>query len=455
MFSRISLQGRVAAAIFLTAVFMATAARAQDPKPADDKPAADRAKKEKPATKPASRTKGGGYQWASVNRDAEQNRRFVVTWLRTFPTNAESIEKFRAYYVGYGFKRLVDPRFLPKITDVRREFQRDLRDAKDVSGTSKDAFNELNALAFKNLPFIIRNPKFHPSARYNATLILGDLNLKKAARDRQAIPLPDVLPKLTGILMQPNQLPAVRVAAMIGIERQAEAIRKYDTAVFEANRGITISTMLKVLAEKEPRKGCSVDGNLWLRRQACEVLGELGDAGPGGTVAKALLATASDQEEPIWVRCAAARSIGQLADARSIDPKLASKTLSALAVDVCRHESQRATDAKTPVSKDQLVADLASVHASVTLLAKTHTNRPEVTQLAKKFEELYSGIETAQAGTLSSGRIQHGINAFLATASSVKPPIETPMSPDTKTTDDKVKPDPSPEITDPGPVDFD
>jgi hypothetical protein len=398
---------------------------------------------------------GGGYTWAKVDLRAGENRKYVVTGLRNFPVKPESIATFDGYYTGYGFKRLIDPKFLPQITEVRREFQRDLRDAKDVRGTTQDAFNHLNELAARILPYIIKDISYHPVSRYNATLILGDLNHEKATSDRAAIPLPQALPVLIGdILMDPRQSDAVRVAALIGIRRHAESMREHDAMMLAAGRAMTISTMLKIAGASKPAPNRTPEGHHWMRRQAVEILGALGDVGAGGAVANALVAVADEKEAPLWLRCSAAESLGRLkfkpTDAAAVKPEVVAKVLRSLSADVCRAEVERANSDNTPVSQEQLLADLGCVQSALkdalVLLSSTHPQKTAVADLVKKFETLYGDVAKANGGELSSASVESGLRQMLASAApAVAPPKENPMTlkEEPKKPDDKPMPEPA------------
>lgn len=366
---------------------------------------------------PKAKTGPKQYRWITVDHKAGQNRRFVISGLRSGAPN----EKFDNYYTGFGFRRLIDPKYLATITDVRREFQRDLRDAKGK------AFPHLNKLAFRTLPHIIRNEAFHPIARYNATLMLGDLNQVKASQGRAAIPLVDALPLLVGkILMDPNQIDAVRVAALIGIRRHAAAIREHDLAVLAAGKATITSTMLKIVGAKNAGKGRSPEGHQWMRRQAIEILGELGDAGLGGVVAKAMAETAADKESPLWVRCAAAHSLGQFkskpTDLAPVDAEKLADTLRDLAADVCMAEMNRAKGDKTGVSQQQLLADLGCVQAGLKAAGEPAKNA----EFVKKFDALYALVASAP-DTIPIATAERGLNQFLAVASKPQVPTDDPM----------------------------
>jgi hypothetical protein len=418
------------ATTFFSSINATTAQEAPRPAAATRKPA-DAAKP--PARKPvdaktAKATKRPSqikYEWRKVDFEAEKDRRYVIRYLRQ-GIPADSISKFRSYYTGYGFRRLIDPKFLPNIIEVRREFQRDMRDAPRGK-----ALGALNQVAFSTLKYIASKPTYHPIARYNATLMLGDLDMRIATETREAIPMREVAPVLVGLL-SPKQIDAVRVAALIGLGRHAEAMRDNDIAVLAANRRMIIGKMLSIIGEKEPPKQRSAEGHHWMRRQAVEILGAMGDVGTSGSIAKALVSAAADKESPLWFRCAAAHALGRLkikeAGPTVIDPKKVSETLRDLAAETCRAEVQRAKTDKSAVSQAQLLADLGCIQAGITQLAAVHARKPAVADLAKKFDALYKTVEGAGGG-LSGMRVESSLAQFLAVAQKVEPTIDTPKPP--------------------------
>ena len=444
--------GRLAVAAVATGLMLVAITRldAQEPRGAV-KPAAeaDAKKPEKPSERPDA---GPRYKWLTADEAVRSKiRSYVYRWLKNFPKSKESIANFDNYYKLYAFMRLVDKKHLENITEVRREFRRDMRDAKP------EAFEHLNNLAVRVLPSIIRNPRFHPVSRYNATLILGDLDLKKARGGKAAIPLPKALPVLVGdILTNPRQIDAVRVAAMIGIKRHASTMREFNVAALAAGRGLTIRSMLTLLTTVKAPAGRTPDGHAWMRRQACEVLGELGEVGPGGSIAKALVVVAAEKDSPLWLRCAAAHSLGRLKlnaeNAADVKPSVVAKTLRDLAEDVCKAQLKRAASQRQPVSQEQLLADLGCIRAGLrgdpegglVALSSTSPIKPAVAKFVEKFETFYTSVENSPAGVGLNSKVADGLRTLLSSDKPRVPPIDGPpkAAPEVDPADKPVDPKP-------------
>jgi hypothetical protein len=131
-----------------------------------------------------------------------------------------------------------------------------------------------------------------------------------------------------------NQASGVRVAAMTGV------IRHIRGKLPNNSTGPTSGAILSILREKQPIGDMSADGFAWLRRQATDAAGLMGDAGPGNAIAIELAAVAGDQQAPLSLRTAAAKAIGgiDLRDAGGLDGAKLTAILGDLAVDALEAE---------------------------------------------------------------------------------------------------------------------
>jgi hypothetical protein len=171
---------------------------------------------------------------------------------------------------------------------------------------------------------------YHPALRYNAMLMLGELNSEEAVifgEKKPAKPLIDTLPTLLASVTNPDQIDAVRVAALIGIRRHA------DVPLSAAARAQVIQRLLPLL-EMAPPPGRTPEGHAWLQRQVIEILGALGEPGTGGAVTLQLRKMMVDAARPLSLRCAAAMALAQLPP--NGDPKQLAGEMGAVAVEACR-----------------------------------------------------------------------------------------------------------------------
>jgi hypothetical protein len=156
---------------------------------------------------------------------------------------AENQIEFDVWFLKYYYPMMTDPALLTaeeeqlqgdNLGKVRRELMRDYfnRIKNDPAGLA--IRGHLNDLTLKYLKkFVTLN--LHPAVRYNAMLIIGDLDYKTYETTgglRPADPMPEALEVLEGELVSPVQIDAVRVAAMIGLARHAELNRNRSSPEF-------------------------------------------------------------------------------------------------------------------------------------------------------------------------------------------------------------------------------
>lgn len=194
---------------------------------------------------------------------------------------------------------------------------------------------------------------FHPVARYNAMLWLGDLNTSDPVMfgdPRPAVPMIEMLRFMLDELTNPQQIDPVRVAALAGVGRHVRLDRHLPAGsrrlVGNAAETMIVNAMLGLAEAKEPPEGRSPEAHAWMQRRAIEILGMLGSTGQGNRVVTVLEQTAGDDSLPIAVRCSAADALGKLNYPANIQinaPEIA-KRLGSIAVLACREEIKRVED---------------------------------------------------------------------------------------------------------------
>jgi hypothetical protein len=176
---------------------------------------------------------------------------------------------------------------------------------------------------------------YHPVVRYNAMLMIGDLNSVDGMLSTQDIPWNDAMPVLLEALGDAKQILPVKVAALVGIIRHVTAAQS-NTQIQLFNPSQISSTLLKVLSGPDASDP-SDDGQVWLRRRAIDILGLMGNLGPNNQVPKLLLGYAGDSKLPLRLRLSAADALGKLkyAGASGLNPVEIAKSLAQLMIDVC------------------------------------------------------------------------------------------------------------------------
>jgi uncharacterized protein (UPF0147 family) len=194
---------------------------------------------------------------------------------------------------------------------------------------------------------------FHPAARYNAMLWLGDLNTSDAVTfgdRRPAVPMIEMLRLMLDELANPQQIDAVRVAALNGILRHVKIDRDLPEGsrrlVGNAAETMIVNAMVSLLDAKQPPEGRPAEAHVWMQRRAADVLGMLGSVGQGNRVVTALEQIVADDTLDVKLRCSAADALGQLNYPANPNINAAdiAKRLGAVAVLACHEEIQRVED---------------------------------------------------------------------------------------------------------------
>ena len=135
------------------------------------------------------------------------------------------------------------------------------------------------------------DPKWHPTVRINAITAIGEV------RSSAAVNL------LMDMIRNGKLHPAFRVAAMAGLVHLAEQNVLIDPVVAAP----VVALMTKAAGAK-----LHSDEWRWMRGQAADILGSVGDPGSNGEVVAALVVMVADPNLPLIQRGKAARALGKL-----------------------------------------------------------------------------------------------------------------------------------------------
>ena len=122
---------------------------------------------------------------------------------------------------------------------------------------------------------IIADDKFSPLARYNAVLVLGELNASEAASGKRAVALPEAVPALIELLDAKRAVDdandALRVAALVSLIGHAER-----GGIADKKMRNDVTKRLQDLAAEEKPSSRGEDVHKWIQRRAQTVLDALG-----------------------------------------------------------------------------------------------------------------------------------------------------------------------------------
>ena len=312
----------------------AEAPAAKSAKPA---PAADSG--EKLEEQPAEAEKEAAPKekpWKSLNVDEEQKKnqsKVVTTILRAgkFASDADQ-DMVDAFYKTYFLPLATRPENLRELPRLRSTLRNHFSMTK--AGATYDYLNAL-VLEYAEKT-LAKDSAIHPAVRVNAVLMIGELSAAEPVRPVDPPdPCPEAAPVLLRLVEDSQQLEGMRVAALAGLVRHAR-FGLHEAAV----RNQVAAAMVKLL-QSGKTEGRADAALAWIPMQAAEVLGLLGGAGNGSAIATELAALAGNNRNPLIVRCAGARALGQLdltGVGEALNPSKMAADVGGLATDAAKDE---------------------------------------------------------------------------------------------------------------------
>lgn len=265
----------------------------------------------------------------------------VQKMLRAQAFGAGEEAQFDAFYKQFALPRWTVPEEYGSLPAFRKDLRRDF-----LNGKAGAPYDRLLELSFNYLRRISARG-FHPAVRYNAMLMLGDLNVQEFPPGSKSVvqPYPPAQQSLLQAVKDTDS-DAVRVAALVGLQRHA-SLGNINPQIRD---GQLIPILLE-LAKSPPPKDRSPEGHAWLRAMAIDTLAALRVPGPDGSVVLAMVVIVGDKDTPLLARLAAARALGSLdlKGFNALTPSQLAVPLGNLAVEVCTSELARArVAAKAP-----------------------------------------------------------------------------------------------------------
>ncbi len=141
---------------------------------------------------------------------------------------------------------------------VRKDLKRYLN-----YGKSGEAHDKVNEWALEKMKAIVLG-KYDASAKYNAMIIICDLN-ETDGEVGKARPWAKALPFLLNAAQSAKAADYIKTAALIGVERYAAA------GAIPAEKKAAVSTaMLELLNQATPPPNRTAQGHSWMRRRAAD-----------------------------------------------------------------------------------------------------------------------------------------------------------------------------------------
>jgi hypothetical protein len=245
------------------------------------------------------------YKSLPVDDSQKKRRNDIAKMLRAGTFQAGEEKAFDVYHTTYAFARWTQPENYASITEYRRELRSEF-----ATGRSGAAYDRLVSLTMDFMSKVVNDPGYHPAVRVNAMLAIGELDVSIPAPGSRDLPqpLPAALDFILAVLKDPNQIDAVRIAALQGLVRHASL----PMANAQTRDQQVIPLLVQLASTKDPPPGRTKPGHAWMRALAIEALGTLRLPGANGQNVKLLVSIVGETDAPLSTRLAAVRALGRI-----------------------------------------------------------------------------------------------------------------------------------------------
>lgn len=276
------------------------------------------------------------------------------------PLEANKNELRRWY--GLQFAQMTQLDRLDRLPALRQDFLKDLAITKSEpvhTFVLDTLYRGMELLRKESMTAGGKVYRLHPAVRFNAMLLIGDLNAQERGVQRQfPVPYRQALQTLVLVFRDPKEPESLRMAALLGILRHA----KLDWSLAGPEkltgpqRGGLIGLMRQVVETKTPPAGSSPEGLIWMQRRAIETLSALGAVGEDPAITTTLVSLVGDAKSPPSLRCAAANALRYTPAQGKLDPVQASNRLGQLATAICQNELAWIETTKEKEARKKLVS---------------------------------------------------------------------------------------------------
>lgn len=277
---------------------------------------------------------------------AERALRITVSSAMRDPAAfAESRDDVEKYFKQYYFPAMtrLDPEGLRELGDLREDlFKRYIRATSNPQAQSFLTDLSLRAAT------VLAKGNYSPQARYNATLILGNLDQQVAGSGVNAAP-PIPLPAATAVLLDLLEQedfdgvavhPSVKLGALVGLERHA----RFGISPQHAER--VTNALLEAIAQEAPPADVSRDVHQWMKCRAASALVWQHRQRPHTQTMNALIGLIGNEEFDLDNRTFVAGLLERMdfTQASGLDAAAVTRALGKLSQDVLKAESKLARD---------------------------------------------------------------------------------------------------------------
>jgi len=228
------------------------------------------------------------------SRDASRTKMQIMQALRNQGAYQQQREKFDPYFKAYLFPKMTifSAENLAEIAKDRTSLIKLIQSAND--GQAQQYLTNMSL----QLAAVIARDNYHPASRYNAVLVLKDLDQRYTSGFGTNATPPVPLPKATEALVrlveeeefEGVKVPkSVKLGALVGLERHSRF------GIDEQLVSRVSAAALEVVAQQEPPPEVQRKVHDWIRCNAAQVLANLSKEGPSEEVHTALTSMIADE----------------------------------------------------------------------------------------------------------------------------------------------------------------
>jgi len=272
--------------------------------------------------------------------------RNVLNGSASLPDNRAN---FRGFFQSYLFPMMTVEDGLKNAAKDRQDLFRDLQNAR-----SPEAHREVVDMALRAMTTIVQDKAYRPAARYNAMLLISQLNDQEPNAFVTPQTLPEPMRAALQVIMQQFKdadNDEIKIAALLGLSRHLEWDSYRQTPMPPATRSAIVKDLIALAETKDVPPTRDAEVHSWMRRRAIDALTLACTAKADAEIAAALDRLLKDESNSPSVRLAVAAALGRISiqPPAKIDAVATAKDLGYLALVACdaeltRAEAQRKAD---------------------------------------------------------------------------------------------------------------
>jgi hypothetical protein len=248
------------------------------------------------------------------------------------------------WYQNYHFALMTQADNLGAIDLQRLEF---IKELTMICTDNNIHSNVVEQIAIPQMKAFLQE-NYHPAVKYNAMLIIGQLNSQVVITDQGRsvpVPLPAALTFMVDAIKSGTETDAILLASWIGVLRHVR-LNRINQQIAVNDIVAIAGEAMKLLNQATPPVTRSAGGQVWLQRRAIDVLAMIGQ--DDQNILPKILSIMQDEKAAMSLRLTAARALKYFnySPSTQVPVELTSNSLGVLIVRICRNEIDRVDQEK-------------------------------------------------------------------------------------------------------------